>query len=170
MNRHAVIIAPRIYLPCHSFFGEKDAARAHERELFGFPLSRHRLDLLKDIVAKNRAHCERYAAQNDGRESEKARQKRYAKCMSARDYQWVVKEKPVSLPEQSGQLTHPPSCPAGSNCTPGGTKDGGLKPEVNQSITQEGNSLQNTANVSPDPSHQSNEVGGRPKPHHTNFR
>ena len=102
--------------------------------------------------ATDSPHCERYAAQNEGRESEKARNKRYAKCMSSREYQWVVKEKPVSLPEQSAQSTHPPSCPAGSHCTPGG-----LKQEVTQSITEEASSHQNTANVPRDPSHQSNE-------------
>ena len=107
--------------------------------------------------ATDSPHCERFAAQNDGRESERARNKRYAKCMSARDYQWVVREKPVSLPEQSGQSTHPPSCPAGSNCNHGGTKDGGLKSDVNQSITRGDSAHQNTTNVSPDPSQHSNE-------------
>ena len=103
-------------------------------------------------------HCERFAAQNDGRYSDKAREKRYTKCMSAREYQWVVEE-PVSLPDQSrGQSTHAQSCPAGyTNCIPGGTKGGGLNPEVNQSITREDSSHQNPALLPPNPSHQSNE-------------
>jgi hypothetical protein len=107
--------------------------------------------------ATDSPHCERFAAQNDGRESEKARQKRYSKCMSARDYQWVVKERPV-LPEQSGESSHLPSCPAGSpNCVSGETKGSGLHHEVTQSITREASSHQNAANLPPDPSHQSNE-------------
>ena len=103
-------------------------------------------------------HCEHFAAQNDGRYSDKAREKRYTKCMSAREYQWVVEE-PVSLPDQSrGQSTHAQSCPAGyTNCIPGGTKVGGLNPEVNQSITREDSSHQNPALLPPNPSHQSNE-------------
>ena len=34
--------------------------------------------------AADSQHCDRFAAQNDGRESDKARSKRYTKCMSAR--------------------------------------------------------------------------------------
>ena len=103
-------------------------------------------------------HCERFAAQNDGRYSDKAREKRYTKCMSAREYQWVIEE-PVSLPDQSrGQSTHAQSCPAGdTNCIPGGTQGGGLNPEVNQSITREDSSHQNPALLPPNPSYQSNE-------------
>ena len=103
-------------------------------------------------------HCERFAAQNDGRYSDKAREKRYTKCMSARGYQWVVEE-PVSFPEKSsGQSSRAHSCPAGyTNCVPAGTKDGGLNPEVNQSITQEESSYQKAESLPPNPSHQSNE-------------
>ena len=74
-------------------------------------------------------HCERFAAQNDGRYSDKAREKRYTKCMSARGYQWVVEE-PVSFPEKSsGQSSRAHSCPAGyTNCVPAGTKDGRTQP------------------------------------------
>ena len=103
-------------------------------------------------------HCERFAAQNDGRYSDKAREKRYTKCMSARGYQWVVEE-PVSFPEKSsGQSSRAHSCPAGyTNCVPAGTKDGGLNPEVNQSITQEESSYHKAESLPPNPSHQSNE-------------
>jgi len=103
-------------------------------------------------------HCERFAAQNDGRYSDKAREKRYTKCMSARGYQWVVEE-PVSFPEKSsGQLSRAHSCPAGSiNCVPAGTKDGGLNAEVNQSITQGESSSQKAESLPPNPSHQWNE-------------
>ena len=110
-------------------------------------------------------HCERFAAQNDGRYSDKAREKRYTKCMYARGYQWVVEE-PVSFPEKSsGQSSRAHSCPAGyTNCVPAQTKDGGLNPEVNQSITREDSSHQNPALLPPNPSHQSTEqrlVGDR---------
>jgi len=103
-------------------------------------------------------HCERFAAQNDGRYSDKAREKRYTKCMYARGYQWVVEE-PVSFPEKSsGQSSRAHSCPAGyTNCVPVGTKDGGLNPEVNQSITQEESSYQKAESLPPNPSPQSNE-------------
>jgi hypothetical protein len=99
-------------------------------------------------------HCERFAAQNDGRVSDKAREKRYTKCMSAWGYQWVVKES-GSLAEQSrSHWSGAHSCPVGyANCAPAGTKGGGLKPEVNQSITREDSSHQNPANL---PSQQSN--------------
>jgi hypothetical protein len=40
--------------------------------------------LTDEQYAADSQHCERFAAQNDGRESEKARTKRYTKCMSAR--------------------------------------------------------------------------------------
>lgn len=40
--------------------------------------------LTDEQYAADFQHCERFAAQNDGRESEKARTKRYTKCMSAR--------------------------------------------------------------------------------------
>ena len=110
-------------------------------------------------------HCERFAAQNDGRYSDKAREKRYTKCMYARGYQRVVEE-PVSFPEKSsGQSSRAHSCPAGyTNCVPAQTKDGGLNPEVNQSITREDSSHQNPALLPPSPSHQSTEqrlVGDR---------
>ena len=103
-------------------------------------------------------HCERFAAQNDGRYSDKAREKRYTKCMYARGYQWVVEE-PVSFPEKSsGQSSRAHSCPAGyTNCVPAGTKDGRLNPEVNPSITQEESSYQKAESLPPNPSHQSNE-------------
>lgn len=40
--------------------------------------------LTDEQYAADSQHCERFAAQNDGRESDKARTKRYTKCMSAR--------------------------------------------------------------------------------------
>jgi hypothetical protein len=40
--------------------------------------------LTDEQYAADSQHCERFAAQNDGRESDKARDKRYTKCMSAR--------------------------------------------------------------------------------------
>jgi hypothetical protein len=40
--------------------------------------------LTDEQYAADSQHCERFAAQNEGRESEKARTKRYTKCMSAR--------------------------------------------------------------------------------------
>jgi hypothetical protein len=114
--------------------------------------------LTNEQYAADSQHCERFAVQNDGRESDKARKKRYTKCMSAQGYQWVVKES-VSPPEQSrDQSGRAQSCPAGyTNCVPAGTKGGGLNPEVNQSITREDSSHQNPENLPSTPSHQSNE-------------
>jgi hypothetical protein len=40
--------------------------------------------LMDEQYAADSQHCERFAAQNDGRESDKGRTKRYTKCMSAR--------------------------------------------------------------------------------------
>ena len=108
--------------------------------------------------ATDSPHCERYAAQNEGRDSEKARQKRYTKCMSARDYQWVVREQPGALPEPSRQSTAPLPCPVGSpNCTPVSTTGGGSNSDVNPLMSWKEHPRQNPADDLPDPSHQSDE-------------
>jgi hypothetical protein len=115
--------------------------------------------LTNEPYAADSQHCDRFAAQNDGRYSDKAREKRYTKCMSARGYQWVVEE-PGSLSEKSGGQSSRAPCPAGyTNCDPGGTKDGGLNPEVNQRITQGKNPYPKAESLPPHPSRQSSEKG-----------
>lgn len=111
--------------------------------------------------AADSQHCDRFAVQNDGRVSEKAREKRYTKCMAAQGYQWVVKES-VSLPEQPrGSFARSHPCPVGSTtCIPGETNAGGPYAEVNQSITRDEGSQPNPANLPPSPSQQPN----RPRP------
>jgi hypothetical protein len=64
--------------------------------------------------------------------------------MYAREYQWVVGE-PVSFPEKSS-----------GQSSLAGTKDGGLNPEVNQSITLGESSYQKAQSLPPNPPHQSN--------------
>jgi hypothetical protein len=113
--------------------------------------------------AADSQHCDRFAVQNDGRVSEKAREKRYTKCMAAQGYQWVAKES-VSLPEQSrGSFARSHPCPVGSiNCIQGETNAGGPHPEVNQSITLDEGPQPNPANLPPSLSQRLNTHTPRP--------